>query len=418
MERSYLITRDVTEQKKIERELKIEKDKLEAVTENIGAGLGIIGKDYRVLWVNSYLKQVNPECEGKPCYSTFNKLKSICPDCGVRKVFEDGVSLDKHEYAFTGINGNPMWAELIVTPLKDKDGNVIAALELTVDITEKKLLQKKLKGYSEKLEQLVEDRTDQLQQAQAKLVKSERLVAIGELAAMVGHDLRNPLTGIMGAAYYLKTKHTPELGAKGKEMLETIEKAILYSNKIVNDLLEYSRDLKLELTETTPKELLKNSLSLIEVPKEIQLVDATEDKPKFKADAEKMRRVFVNLIKNAFDAMPEGGTLTVQSRKVKGRLEIAFKDTGTGMSKETLSKIKGGVPLFTTKAKGMGFGVPICKRIAEAHGGKLLVESKLGKGTTITIKVPVNPKPTNEGEDKWIFNESMLQTITAKQKAK
>jgi len=412
----HMITQDITEKKKIENELKMERDKLEAVTENIGAGLVIISKDYRILWVNNYLRQVNPSCEGKACYSTFNKLNAVCPDCGVRKVFENGVSLDRHEYAFTGIQGNPMWAELIATPLKDKDGNIIAALELSVDITEKKLLQKKLKEYSAKLEQLIAERTEQLEQTQAKLVTSERLAAIGELAAMVGHDLRNPLTGIMGAAYYLKTKHSVELGAKGTEMLETMENSINYANKIVNDLLEYSRDLKLELTETTPKKLLKTTLSLIEVPDKIKIVDATENKPTVKVDAEKMRRVLVNIIKNAFDAMPEGGTLTVESREVKGKLEITFKDTGIGMSEETLSKLEGDVPLFTTKAKGMGFGLPICRRIAEAHSGRIYVKSKIGKGTTVTLTVPVKHKPLDAVEELLIFNGLMLEDVTAGQK--
>jgi PAS domain S-box-containing protein len=414
----HLITRDVTEQKEMERELKIEKDKLEAVTENIGAGVGIISKDYHILWANKLLKQLNGECEGKMCYSTFNRLTEVCPDCGVKKVFENGVPIDIHEYSNLNDKGNRFWVELIVTPIKDEKGNVIAALELAVNITERKIMENKLAEYSQKLEKIVEERTDQLQQAQAKLVKSERLAAIGELAAMVGHDLRNPLTGIMGAAYYLKTKHIPELGAKAKEMLETIENAIIYSNKIVNDLLEYSRDLKLELSETTPKELLKTALSLTDVPKAIKVVDATKDKPKIKVDAEKLRRVFVNIIRNAFDAMPEGGTLTIKSRNVKGKLEISFQDTGTGMSTETLSKLKGGVPLFTTKAKGMGFGVPICKRIAEAHGGTLSVQSKVGKGTTITITVPAKPKPVDAVKDLWIFNESMIETINARQKTK
>ena len=132
------------------------------------------------------------------------------------------------------------WIELIVTPIKDEKGNVTAALELAVNVTDRKIMENKLAEYSQKLEKLVKKRTGQLKQTQAKLVKSERLATIGELAAMVGHDLRNPLTGIMGAAYYLKTKHAPELGAKAKEMLEIIENAIIYSNKIVNDLLEYS----------------------------------------------------------------------------------------------------------------------------------------------------------------------------------
>ena len=295
-----------------------------------------------------------------------------------------------------------------MTPIKDKDGTVIAALELSVDITEKKLMQNKLEEYSQKLEKLVDERTEELKQTQAKLLKTERLAAIGELAAIIGHDLRNPLTGIKGATYYLKTKHGAEMDVKGKEMFEIIEKDIDYSNKIINDLLEYSRDLTLELANTTPKLLLKNALSLIEVPERIQIIDATEDKPEIKADAEKMNRAFVNIIKNAIDAMPEGGTLTITSKAVKGKVKIAFKDTGTGMSEETLSKLKLWSPLFTTKAKGMGFGLPICKRIVEAHGGKISVESTLGKGTTVTVTIPVNPKPVDEGEEKWIFNESWL----------
>jgi PAS domain S-box-containing protein len=407
------IIRDVSERKKMEETLKQERDMLEAVTENIGAGLAIISNNYHILWANKLMKQINGDCEGKKCYSTFNKLTDVCPNCGVKKVFENDMPIDIHEYSNLNDKGNRFWIELIVTPIKDEKGKVTAALELAINITERKLMQNKLAEYSQKLEKLVEKRTEQLKQTQAKLVKSERLATIGELAAMVGHDLRNPLTGIKGAAYYLKTKHCSEIGSRGKEMLESIENAIDYSNKIVNDLLEYSRDLKLELAETTPKALLKKALASLEIPEKIRIVDATADEPKVKADTEQMCRVFVNLIKNAIDAMPEGGTLTIRSKEAKGTLKISFKDTGTGMSEKTLHTLKRGVPLFTTKAKGMGFGLPICKRIAEAHGGKLSLESKIGKGTKVTLTMPVNPKPVDEVEENWIFSESMLSKITA-----
>ena len=407
------IVTDITERKKMEDALRQERNMLEAVTENIGAGLAIISKDYHILWANKLMKQIHGDCEGKKCYSTFNKLTDICPDCGVKKNFEKGIPLDIHEYSTLDDKGQRFWIELIVTPIKDENGNVIAALELAVNITERKRMQDKLADYSQKLEKLVEKRTEQLKQTQAKLVKSERLAAIGELAAMVGHDLRNPLTGIKGAAYYLKTKHCSEIGDRGKEMLESIENAIDYSNKIVNDLLEYSRELKLELTKTTPKAMLKKALASLHVPENIKIVDATADQPKVKADTEQMCRVFINLIKNAVDAMPEGGTLTIKSKEAKGTLKITFKDTGTGMTEKTLHTLKRGVPLFTTKAKGMGFGLPICKRIAEAHGGKLSLESNIGKGTKITVTIPVNPKPADEVEEKWIFSESLLSKITA-----
>jgi len=407
------IVTDITEGKRIEETLRQERNMLEAVTESIGAGLATISKDYHILWANKLMKQINGNCEGKKCYSTFNKLIDVCPNCGVKKIFETGVPLDIHEYSNLDDKGNRFWIELIVTPIKDEKGKIIAALELAVNITERKRMQDRLAEYSQKLEKLVSKRTKQLKQTQEKLVKSERLAVIGELAAMVGHDLRNPLTGIKGAAYYLKAKHCSEIGDRGKEMLESIENAINYSNKIVNDLLEYSRELNLELTETTPKAMLKKALASLEIPEKIKIVDATADEPKFKADTEQMCRVFVNLIKNAVDAMPEGGTLTIKSKEAKGMLKITFKDTGTGMTEKTLHTLKRGVPLFTTKAKGMGFGLPICKRIAEAHGGNLSLESKNGKGTKITVTILVHPKPADEIEEKWIFSESMLSKITA-----
>ncbi|MCW4046672.1 MAG: PAS domain S-box protein [Candidatus Bathyarchaeota archaeon] len=405
----HAITRDITEQKKIENKLKMERDKLEAVTENVGAGLAIISKDYRILWANNLLKQLNGDCEDKICYSTFNKLANVCPDCGVKKVFERGVPIDIHEYSNLDAKGNRFWVELIVTPIKDENGNVVAALELVVNVTERKILQNKLAEYSQKLEKLVEKRTEQLKQTQAKLVKSERLAAIGELAAMVGHDLRNPLTGIKGAAYYLKTKYSEEIDRAGKMMLKTIDECIEHSNKIINDLLEYSRDLKLELKETNPKTLLAQSMSMLKIPKKIRVVYEAEDNPTIKVDAARMNRVFLNILQNAVDAMPDGGTLTITSKRVKGNLEISVTDTGVGMSKKTLAKLW--TPLFTTKAKGMGFGLSICKRIAEAHQGEISVKSKLGEGSTFTVSIPLHPKPAGEAET-LVFNGFSLSAAT------
>jgi signal transduction histidine kinase len=224
----------------------------------------------------------------------------------------------------------------------------------------------------------------------------ERLNTIGQLAAMVGHDLRNPLTAIANAAYYLRMKIGSEMGPTVKEMLDIIDRDVEYSNKIVNDLLEYSGSITLELTENNPKSLLKEALALMKIPANVQVVDFTEDKPKIKVDAAKMKRAFINIIKNSVEAMPEGGELTIKSKKTKGKVEIIFIDTGAGIPKETLKRLF--TPLVTTKARGMGFGLAICKRIIEAHGGKISVESAIGKGTTFTLTIPLEPKL--EGGDK------------------
>lgn len=224
---------------------------------------------------------------------------------------------------------------------------------------------------------------------------SQRLAAIEELAGMVGHDLRNPLTGILGAVYYVKRKYESKMDAKGREMLKIIEDNVAYSNQIVNDLTDYSRKIQLEYVDTTPKLLAKEALSLVNIPKNIQLVDLTET-TEITVDVEKMKRVFVNLIKNGVEAMPEGGLLTIKSTKANDGVKFTFSDTGCGMSKETLDKVC--TPLFTTKAKGMGFGLPISKRLVEAHGGSLSFESTTGKGTAVTVFIPTKAKAETRDE--------------------
>src|SRR5208283_2876865 len=128
-------------------------------------------------------------------------------------------------------------------------------------------------------------------------------------------------------------------------------------------------------------------------------------------DSDKIKRVFINLIKNAVDAMPNGGKITIDSKEVNGSLEISFADTGTGISDEVMPKLFS--PLFTTKAQGMGFGLAICKRIIEAHGGKIMVKTAKSKGTTFTVTLPIEPKLEIGGEKIWInMPKSSLSMMT------
>ena len=309
-------------------------------------------------------------------------------------------------------NGREFVAEVSANLVRDVSGNPKYVVTLVRDITERKQMEQKLEEYSQQLEEMVEHRTKQLKDTQERLVKSERLAAIGQVAAMVGHDLRNPLTGISGAAYYLKMKLGPKAEKKMIQMLEIIEKDIQYSNKIITDLMDYSREIKLELTETTPKSIIAESISLIRIPEKVQLADSTLNEPKIKIDIDKMKRVFANFIKNAVEAMPQGGKLTISSRASSNNVEFMFIDSGVGMAKEVSEKIW--TPFFTTKAKGMGLGLAICRRIIEAHQGKISVESIVGEGTTFTITIPIELGTRVEGGEKvWVnMPESLLSTTT------
>ncbi|MGQ9624275.1 MAG: GAF domain-containing protein [Candidatus Bathycorpusculaceae bacterium] len=271
---------------------------------------------------------------------------------------------------------------------------------------------KELEAYADQLEQKVEERTRALKESQEQLLKAQRMAVIGELAGMVGHDLRNPLTSIAGASYYLKKRLSPKIDGKIREMLELVDKNISYSNKIINDLLDYSKEIKLDLAESSPKLIVREALSAVKIPKHVRVVDLTENKPKIRVDVEKLKRTFINIIKNAIEAMPKGGKLTIKSRRVKENIEFTFSDTGVGMTKKTLSNLW--TPLFTTKAKGMGFGLPICKRFVEAHGGCISLESTLRKGTTFTVTIPISPQMEEGGEKIWVKTPESSLLMTTK----
>jgi PAS domain S-box-containing protein len=223
----------------------------------------------------------------------------------------------------------------------------------------------------------------QLKQMQEKLVKAERLAFIGELAGQVGHDLRNPLTGIKTGVYYLQKKGAAITDAERNCMLAIMDSAVNDSNRIVNSLVDYSSELGLERVTCTPKSIFVSALQKFNVPKRIKIVDNTSSEHIFLVDISKMTLVFTHIIKNAIEAIPETGTLTVRSSQTDANIAIAFSDSGIGIPEKLLPKIFS--PLLTTKAKGMGMSLSNCKRIIEAHQGKITVESVSSKGTTFTI---------------------------------
>ncbi len=210
------ICEDITERKKNEDVLRQERDKLESLTKNIGAGLVMISKDYRILWMNDYLRQFGDASIGNPCYSSFNTCTHICPDCGPKKIFE-GADFDRREYCNQiGINKDrPVWFELIATPIKDNDGNVVAALELTVNITAKKEAESKLKENSDKID-----------------LMNEKLRVVGSLTR---HDVGNKLMVAKSNLFLLKKQigDNPKLA----KYLDNVEGALVSSDRI----FEFSR---------------------------------------------------------------------------------------------------------------------------------------------------------------------------------
>jgi len=267
-------------------------------------------------------------------------------------------------YAVCGEKGQEFPASISASVIKDAEGNPVTYIAIIKDLTEQNEMQERLR-------------------------KVERMAVIGETAAMVGHDIRNPIQGISGAVYILKTQEC-KLSENGKEMLHVIEDAVERSDKIVNDLLDYSRELHLDMYPSNVKLLIDQSLAVMKIPKNINVINLTKEQPTVEVDIDKMKRVCLNLMKNAVDAMPNGGTLTITNRESDGNLSVSFADTGEGIREEILAKIWS--PLFTTKAKGMGYGLSIVKRFVEVHGGSVSVDTNPGEGSTFTISLPLKPR--------------------------
>jgi PAS domain S-box-containing protein len=415
------VARDITERRQMEDAIRESEEKTRNILQSSPDAIAVTDLNGTMIDCNQAALELagvssKEELLGKNTYDLISPKDYEKSIKNVEMLLKEGTIRD-FEFSLVAKNGREFPAEVSMSLMKDTKGVPRYFVATIKDITERKQMQQKLQEYSQQLELLVEKRTKQLRETQEQLLKSERLAAIGQVAAMVGHDLRNPLTGIKGATYYLKTRPVLKTDTKAMEMLKLIEKDIEYSNKIITDLLEYSREIHLELSETTPRSIIEETLFLLKTPNNIQIVNLTEKEPKIKVDIEKLNRVFVNIIKNAFDAMPNGGKLTIGSRRTNGDVEFVFSDTGIGMTEDQMRRIW--TPFFTTKAKGLGLGLSICKRIIEAHRGHISVESTCDEGTTFMIALPLEPKQSEGGEKIWVNapESSLLMTTKASEKS-
>lgn len=265
----------------------------------------------------------------------------------------------------------------------------IYVLGMVHDITEKKRAEEALKGYSEHLEALVEERTEQLKNA-------ERLAAIGETAAMIGHDLRNPLQALFCMVYLAKERlnsgniSSLEGQLSLEDILDSMEESADYMNKIVSDIQDYARTLSLNLVKTDISYFIRDTLSTINIPDNVRITIQVEEKPlEFNIDLEKMKRIIINLVTNSLNAMPEGGRISIyiSARQGGDFARISVKDTGVGIPEEILPKLF--LPLFTTRSKGVGLGLSVCKRMVDAMGGNIVINSRVGEGTEAIIEIPM-----------------------------
>lgn len=239
--------------------------------------------------------------------------------------------------------------------------------------------------YASEMEELAEDRARQLKDA-------ERLSAIGATAGMVGHDIRNPLQAITNHLYLTRRKAdllpNGEIKQSIEKNIQNSEENLRYINKIVADLQDFAAPLNPKRERLKIEEAIRDALAMVAAPENIVItVDTPETLPPLYADYTMLKRILVNLMQNAVQAMPSGGKLIVSATKTGQHIEFIIEDTGEGIPPEVQVKIF--TPLITTKPKGQGFGLAVVKRMTEGMGGTVTFETESGKGTKFTLKFPV-----------------------------
>lgn len=250
---------------------------------------------------------------------------------------------------------------LSASAIYDEDGNLVGSNTVLKDMREVYNIRKELEE-----------------------IKIKRLLTIGELSARIAHDLRNPLAVVKNAVDLIKIRN-PDMDQRTRELLRTLDRAVIRITHQVDDVLDFVMPKSLHLRSIRLSQILHDSLERIPKLNTIK-INLPENDLEIHCDAEKMEIVFVNLITNAMQAMNNKGQIDIRTREESGYTIIEIEDTGPGIPKELIPKIF--EPLFTTRQIGTGLGLPSCKSIIEKHGGKIEVESILGKYTKFTIKIP------------------------------
>jgi PAS domain S-box-containing protein len=321
-------------------------------------------------------------------------MRHVFPDDLDRVVIRGrrGLALnEKHdlEYRFLAAGGKPLWIRDLVTVVWAGD-EPIRLLGVMIDISERKQTEAELERYRTELEKLVAQRTGELQVAQQELVRKERLAVLGQLTATVSHEIRNPLGTVTNALFMMRETLGPECLARMERPLVLAERSVQRCDGIISELLDFTRQRELRHEPVLLDAWLADTLDEMVWPATLQCRWRFDSGVTVLADPERLRRALVNVVTNALQAMAAKGAeqcLEITTRRLAERCEIVVRDSGEGIPEAISERIF--EPLFSTKNFGVGLGVPIIKNIMEDHGGGVSFQSQVGKGTTVTLWLPL-----------------------------
>ncbi|MCP4590269.1 MAG: hypothetical protein GY842_05975, partial [bacterium] len=347
-------------------------------------GVYIVSQQWDIEYVNPVIEREFGPVDGRKCYEYFHNRTVTCPWCRNAEVFA-GKSVRWEWHSFK----NNRDYDLFDTPFRNADGSV-SKFEIFHDITERKRAEREVReantrllAHKEQERQRVEAEVERLR---SELVNKTRLAAIGQVSASIGHELRNPLGAIRNAVYLLRRKAT-DSQAKRTNYISMIEQEINRANQTITDLMEMARPKHPHQQDIDLGEAIRDATQRANIPEGVRLSIALEPDPfRTHADPSQMRQVLNNLITNAVQAVGNNGEISVDARRDSGYDEVQVRDTGPGVPEEDRERLF--EPLFSTKAKGTGLGLTICRQIIERHGGTIEFVHPQGGNPAFLIRLP------------------------------
>lgn len=368
-----IILEDITRRKDMEEEVSEARKRLQAVFDGITDGIQVVDSEFRVTAVNKSMNGLLKRrvSVGGRCFDACVFGAKICEDCPAVETFNSGrpATVTKRLPSMPSGDNHALRrvVEISTFPLHDRRNRVVQVVEYIKDVTERVQL-------SERLEH------------------SRRLAELGEMAARVAHEVRNPLNAITGAAHFLSSEYKSD--GTILKFCDLIIRQASRVNQVASDLLAVSRPSSLRLTDVNINAVLEQAIdSLCDNLRGQGVIvrpNFGHDVPIIKADELQIEQALHNILRNAIEAMPEGGVLTVATAAHGGWAEVTIEDTGPGIPDHDRERIF--QTFFTTKTRGTGLGLTIVKRVLEKHGGDIKIDRPDKGGTRVVVRLPAQGK--------------------------
>jgi PAS domain S-box-containing protein len=390
-----------------ERKLRQRTEEMETILNGIQDFILVINPDMSIVEANeSFLQKMGysrSQVIGRKCHEVYHKRDRPCELASFECPLEIVIRNKRQERQIQKRqlpNGEIRYYEVSIYPIWEKSGKISRFIHISRDITQQRQQEEEI---TQRLEQMVEERTRQLKETHAKLLHHDKMASLGKLSASVVHEINNPIAGILNLIILIKrimgeNSLTPKDIEQFNFYLGMMETETRRVSRVVSNLLAFSRQSKMEMKPVDINRLIEQTLVLNSNLLKIANVKVQKRMdpglPHLVGSEDQLKQVFMNLISNAAQAMEpkDGGLLRIETRLSfrEPAIVAKIKDSGIGIPDEDISRLF--EPFFTTrKRKGVGLGLSVVYGIIQEHGGSIYVKSRVGEGATFTVKLPLHP---------------------------